>query len=207
MIISHKYQFIFIKTAKTAGTSLEVYLSGVCGDEDIVTPVEPPEPGHRARNNEGYYNHIGAAGIRAELGEGTWSRYFKFCFERNPWDKAVSMYFFWKNRFGLPDLSFRDFVARRQFPVDFDNYSIDGRVAVDFIGQYERLAEDFRTVCERLGIPPAESLPKAKSQYRGEQPPYAAFYDNESRAVVAEAFAREIGHFGYRFGEWLDKTS
>jgi len=39
MIISHKYQFIFLKTAKTAGTSIEIALSRFCGQDDIITPV------------------------------------------------------------------------------------------------------------------------------------------------------------------------
>lgn len=38
MIISHKHNFIFIKTAKTAGSSIEAYLSPFCGESDIVTP-------------------------------------------------------------------------------------------------------------------------------------------------------------------------
>jgi hypothetical protein len=53
MIISHRHRFIFIKTRKTAGTSIEVYLSRFCGEEDVVTPLNPPVEGHEPRNHLG----------------------------------------------------------------------------------------------------------------------------------------------------------
>ncbi|MGH8553332.1 MAG: sulfotransferase family 2 domain-containing protein, partial [Methylococcales bacterium] len=162
MIVSHKYRFIFIKTVKTAGTSIETYLSGWCGDEDIVTPVDPPEPGHRPRNHAGFYNHMPGQEIRTLIGVDTWSSYFKFCFERNPWDKMVSWYFYWKTRFNRPAVGFQEFLQQRPFPMDFDKYAIDGKIAVDFIGQYEHLLEDFRRVCGHLGIPVPEQLPHPK---------------------------------------------
>jgi hypothetical protein len=41
MVISHKFRFIFVKTQKTAGTSIETYLSQVCDSFDILTPLYP----------------------------------------------------------------------------------------------------------------------------------------------------------------------
>ena len=53
MIISHTHKFIFIKTVKTAGTSIEGFLSQHCGPEDVLTPIFPPIEGHEPRNYEG----------------------------------------------------------------------------------------------------------------------------------------------------------
>ena len=45
MIVSHGRRFIFIKTSKTAGTSVEMQLSKFCGPDDIVTPgMESKDP-------------------------------------------------------------------------------------------------------------------------------------------------------------------
>lgn len=43
MIISHKHRFIFIKTRKTAGTSIEISLSRYCGKDDVITPITPAD--------------------------------------------------------------------------------------------------------------------------------------------------------------------
>ena len=41
MIISHEHKFIFLKTRKTAGTSIELALSDLCGARDIITSPRP----------------------------------------------------------------------------------------------------------------------------------------------------------------------
>ncbi len=43
MIISKKKNFIFLKTAKTAGSSIEFYLSQFCGINDTITSLLPNE--------------------------------------------------------------------------------------------------------------------------------------------------------------------
>jgi hypothetical protein len=39
MILCHSRKFIFIKTRKVSGTSMEISLSRFCGDDDIITPI------------------------------------------------------------------------------------------------------------------------------------------------------------------------
>ncbi len=58
MIISHRHRFIFIKTAKTAGTSIEQFLSPLCGPADVITPIWPAEDGHTPRNYRGRFNPL-----------------------------------------------------------------------------------------------------------------------------------------------------
>ena len=47
MIISHSRKFIFVKTYKTAGSSLEIALSKYCAKGDILTPLDGEEEDKR----------------------------------------------------------------------------------------------------------------------------------------------------------------
>jgi len=109
VIVSHKYRFIFIKTHKVAGTSIEFALTRFAGEDSIVTPFsvriderERERSGFGiARNNKTgageYRAHTAAEEVRNLLGRETFGRYFKFSVERNPYDKVVSLYT-WLNR-------------------------------------------------------------------------------------------------------------
>ncbi|MEX2296426.1 MAG: hypothetical protein WD715_03355 [Dongiaceae bacterium] len=41
MIVSYEHGYIFIKTGKVVGTSVEMTLSTRCGPDDVITPVHP----------------------------------------------------------------------------------------------------------------------------------------------------------------------
>jgi hypothetical protein len=47
MIASYEHNYIFIKTGKVAGTSVEMALSRFCGPRDIITPIYPRNEIHR----------------------------------------------------------------------------------------------------------------------------------------------------------------
>ena len=108
----------------------------------------------------------------------------------------------------VPAMPFRDFVAAVAAIPDEDadghfrsqhTFVTDeaGRIGVDFLGRFERLAEDYRLVQESLGLPrnPLPWLHKARTTAR-----YTTFYDKETRRVAAERFRSDIQLFGYEFG-------
>ncbi len=225
MIISHKHQFIFIKTMKTAGTSVEIALSKYLGDDDIITPIAPEdeamrrELGYRGPQNYqlpgrnfslvqrarafvgrrklGYFNHCSATFIRQHLDPKIWNSYFKFCFERNPWDKAVSLYYYRNTSEPRPSIS--EFLERQGNSIvpGRELYTIDGEVVVDRLCRYERIGEEMQELTERLGLPEIPVLPRAKSKQRVDKRHYREILSTADRDRIAQVFASEIASLGY----------
>jgi len=199
MILSHKYKFIFIKTTKTAGTSLEVALSRYCGKDDIITPILPPVELHEPRNDSGFYNHIGASEIKSKVHPDVWKNYFKFTFERNPYDKMVSWYWWIKHQHHINE-NFKEFCLKCEdgiydLPTDFEKYSIDEKIVVDFIGKYESLSVDFENVCKDLNIPFDGNITKEKAYSRQNNNHHSIYYDNETKKIIEKHFWRELKLF------------
>ncbi len=108
MIISHTHKFIFIKSFKTAGTSVEAILSNYCSGNDVVTPLNDfkhnrDEKGqfiHRSMNADEYKaigQHVDAGTIKARVPAEIWNSYVKISLSRNPWDRVIS-FFYWEHR-------------------------------------------------------------------------------------------------------------
>lgn len=191
---------MFFKTPKTAGTSIEVFLSGLCAADDIFTPIDPPENGHQPRNFQGYVNHTPAWFIRENVPPEVWNGYLKFSVERNPWDKTLSYYHMCT--FRSTGLSFDEFLALGKFPCGRYVYTDRSgeNIIVDRVLRYERLAEDLADVFGRVGIPFGGDLGSyAKSGYRTDRRPYQEIYTPTQRKMVEDVFAWEIEHLGYRF--------
>jgi hypothetical protein len=227
VIVSFEHEFIFMKVPKTAGTSVEVFLSQVAGTDAIVTPVKPPEPDHEPRNYENtranvwaarrhsltdraawkrtadtvkrdrplYFNHMSAQLARDRIGARRWDRFFKFCFERNPWDKVISQYF-WKTRLLDVRPPFETWVLEpKNVKSDRRLYTIDGDVVVDFVGRYEHLEADLRAALERAGVTTTIELPRAKGAVRKTDAPVAI--TKRADDVICRAYALEIEQLGY----------
>jgi hypothetical protein len=227
MIISHKHKFIFIKTAKTAGTSIEVFLSQHCGLDDVITPITPVVEGHSPRNysarfnplpeifsganrardawsdfigRKRFYNHMTALLVRSRVSARVWRNYFKFTVERNPWDKVLSHYHMRAHRAG--GFSLDQYIKRGKFPLNFPRYTDRSgqRIIVDRVLRYEKLNSELAEVFSQLNIPFDGSLDvRAKSNYREDRTPYQLVFNENQRKRIEQIFACEIELHGYRF--------
>lgn len=143
--------------------------------------------------------------------------YFKFSIVRNPWDRLVSAYHFLQKgganqqdrdwfQHNLADYPhFKSFVHgwlngknahswyhfRPQTDFLLDS---SGKVSLDFIGHFENLQNDFDYIAKRLGK--QVRLPDSNKSRHGD---YQAYYDDETRNIVAQVYSRDIALLGYTF--------
>jgi Sulfotransferase family len=202
MIVSHKYKFIFIKTRKTAGTSIEVYLSDLCGENDILTPVRPHVEPHKARNylEHGFVSHAGARKVKKLMPDDIWNNYYKFCVERNPWEKTLSHYHMFKYRSDTP-LTLDDYFTNGNFCMNYCQYTnIKGNLLVNKVVKYENLVGELQKVFDMLSVPFRGSLGiNAKSEYRTDRRSYREVLNSKQAAIITNHFSKEISMHGYQY--------
>jgi hypothetical protein len=127
---------------------------------------------------------------------------------RNPWDREVSSYEFFdhiglNNRTFKERLKFRITRRGKYYPhedvlLQSYNYMITdthGRYLPDYIGKFENLQSDFDNICDKIG----KSREKLPHYNKTDRLHYSNYYDDETRDLVASAYATEIKHFGYKF--------
>ena len=225
MIISHKHNFIFIKTRKTAGTSIELALSTICGPDDVITPLLPKEEKMRQemggvgpynyripfrkyriidfplglyrRKFRTFYNHVPAKYVRQYIDDDIWNSYYKFCFERNPYDKIVSWYYWIQEHYDPMTIS--EFIRRvnlKRIQARYQ-YMIDDEIAMNKIYRYEELETAMTDLSIHLKLEKPLQLARAKSKVRPSKTHYRDLLTRDDKAIIDELFAMELEHFNY----------
>lgn len=194
----------------------------------MVTPIWPYVEPHHARNYKGiwipflevienrgrglrgtlrnilqknkFYNHIPAIAVRRRISKEVWNTYFKFCVERNPWDKTLSHYHMVNDRAG-GGITIDEYIDKGSFCINYPNYTDSkGIILVDKVIKYESLMDELAHVFDTLGIPFEGTLGvRAKSEHRKDRRPYQEVFTTEQREVIEKAFAKEIEMHGYVF--------
>lgn len=194
-MINHKHKFIFVHIPKTGGTSIQYLFT----KNNNVTKKENKK--HFTSND--YH--------RENISE--WNSYFKFSFVRNPFDFLVSYYIFRMKMINgelgrterfmskkYKNSNFKSWIRNNFFNdprvmTHFDFLSVNEKIELDYIGKFENFQEDFNIICDKIGIPQQQLPHINKSKHKH----YTEHYDDETRQLVAEKYAKDIKYFGYKF--------
>jgi len=203
MLVSLERRFIFIHIPKAAGTSII----------HALRPYTRASLPRRLLDRVGLGSsslprlpdHAKALEVRAAIPE-VFATSFKFAVVRNPWAWQVSYFHYiqqnrkhWQHA-ELASLSFAQYVEWRvmhermlqsDFVVDEER-----KLIVDSVARVENLDRDAAAIFDRIGI--RASLPYRN---RSRHDDYRSYYDDRTRAVVAEHYAEDIERFGYTFDE------
>jgi hypothetical protein len=206
-MISLEYNFLFVHVTKCAGHSIQQVLLPYAlaeinresfADWRVIsgTPGYPRLGKHSTLRDYQRY-------LEPELFAGM----FKFGVVRNPWERLISFHFspHWgpvewnRDEFKYRINRVDDGAHHRKFGEMW--FGIEGGASspfdnVDYIMRFERLNEEFRIVCERIGIPysPLPTYNKSKHAH------YSTYYDEELVELVRAQFSDVVERFGYRFG-------
>ncbi|HEY0917793.1 hypothetical protein [Devosia sp.] len=220
MIASFSNNFIFIKTRKTAGTSIEIVLSAWCSGRDICTPISDADEALRAtygaapRNHSrgliarllgrrDFYNHMPATEVRAAL-PALWSSAITFAVDRHPYEKVVSLaYFELGRRHGADRLSdellserISAVIAEKRY-LNFPLYTEKGSVIVGELVPYAAAWKQVEDLARRIGREIPAELPRAKTQFRRDRRPAEAILTDRHMRQIRKDAAAEFDLFGW----------
>tara|TARA_B100001057_G_C22668197_1_gene878730 strand:+ start:42 stop:857 length:816 start_codon:yes stop_codon:yes gene_type:complete len=152
----------------------------------------------------------------------SWDNYFKFTFVRNPYTQAISCWMWndekWsitkkgsiENKKKLKKQEFIKYLKKLKRKIGKDKspyyqfkipgnkiYTINNKIAVDFIGKFENLNEDITKIQKILKLPKEKlSLKHTKLNTKKN---YLKYYSKESKSLVEEIWEKEFQFFDYKF--------
>ncbi len=210
-IVSFSHRFIFLKTRKTAGTSIQHTLLPFCKTPDVVTRVWTNLVDGRKTGIEEFAT-IQEIEKNFNLQR---EEYFSFGFTRNPFDLTLSRYFYQiKERRitgGPSKIHFNQWVeevylvGEPGFPHGryfkdrsrFLLFDCNLNPTVDYIGRFESLQSDFEFIRKKIGLEGCHLVHHNRSNEVGIG--YRDWINQGNRERIADKFDFEIEYFGYRY--------
>ena len=132
--------------------------------------------------------------------------YVSFAFVRNPWDHMVSCWKYlskhnladpdWDKFLEKIDRDYEEYILWKdwQFAGLFNRISVNDKIAVDFVGRFEDLQNDWQKLCNIVG----EDIKLTKLNVSDDERLYINFYKNEhQKKIVEKIYFEDIRKFGY----------
>jgi hypothetical protein len=196
LFINHEKKAIYIHIPKTAGTYIGHTLINYYGFKSYLKLLLKRRPDHEQvcrthdfkpvltrhnHNNYTFYNKVMGVLTYCKTSDyinkitgmdlEKWKTYTKFCFIRNPYDRARSGANYMIKNFKY-DLSFPEYLNKDPFDVSDIEYGhvfmsqkrqiedVDGTCGVDIIGRFENLEDDLRRILNIIGFNKIVHTPK-----------------------------------------------
>lgn len=207
-MINYDKKFIFIHIPKCGGSSIEYLLLKLFYPiffeklvlnikskqkfpmANIMTTEEEIKIFGKSLWNSGQHSSLN------DFDQGLQNNFFAFTFVRNPWSKVVSEFFYSKSANGYNG-TFKNYLRKPRCQPDHMTPQINFlNDNMDYIGRFENLQADFNIACDKIGIPHQNLPHKNKTKHKH----YTEYYDDETKQIVAEKYAKDIEYFGYEFG-------
>ncbi|PWK59305.1 hypothetical protein C7455_10873 [Roseicyclus mahoneyensis] len=211
VLVCNDPKFIFLKTKKTAGTSVEMLLEPFCAPEghavlekvDVIVSDRgiigsrlkgAQLPDELSKIYGLWHNHKPAAMVQQLVGMIKWRQSTKITTVRNPFDRMVSMFHYGHRNapflggdFDGIRKNFQTWIVSGRWDADESIVTIDGKLCVDFIVRFENLRDDLKSLGAQLGVDIAvDSLPHTKSMAATRRYEVRDYYDEDSVKMVVE---------------------
>lgn len=238
-LVSHTHDFVFLKTKKTGGSSLEMLLEPYCtppghrvvhettghvSEYGIVGVRVLPERiaelksmgrmPHTVVKNAGgtesrinFFSHMPAARVRRAIGRPAWNSYTRITAVRNPFTRAVSLFYYWRKLDMLdPALdvtdtraAFREFVLSDGFDNDYAITHIDEKPVFHDAFRLEHLQTDIPRISARLDVSlDVSSLAHVKRRERSSTDvPDIELFDSRVTDAIRAKCSWVFDHFDY----------
>jgi hypothetical protein len=201
-MIINSQKFIFVHIPKTGGTSIEKLFNNSFYGWD--------------KKHCLWKQHCSIHQMQSVYGIDI-DNYYKFSIVRNPWDRAVSDYKWWTRASSpffdfLKNTTFEDYLLIRNgyekinhlndsagradhFYAQYSFIEIDGANCMNRIIRFENLQKDFNIVCDEISLRKQQLPHTNKTKHKH----YTEYYDDKTREIAAERYAKDIEYFGYKF--------
>ena len=207
MRISLRYKFIFLSNPKTGSESLR----------KMLIPYSDIRSKQYSKEKYYHHSHVKKLLIDLEKDNYDYTKFFIFGFIRNPWDRAVSMYFysrpdknykaFWCKDYEKESMflhNFNEWIYHHKVnnkkifdPIEYFYSDNNGNIIPNKIYKMEEMEDSIKDLNKRLNIKIKNIIHINKSFVNRKH--YSFYFNKESYYYIKDFAKKDIDYGNYKF--------